>query len=315
MEDLNQDEELEDDDLFDFMNEGEVQNDDNEEDDAFREILARTQSNTDDFASLDKLELENAEDHLSVWSDFYYMLDSDEFNIFYKLLEKEEYGSGEVIVEKESDVQKLFFIDAGDVDLVTEEKADMIHLKQLRSGNMIGSSSFFGGKKWPFLLVAQENVACHVLDKSKCQADLDVADDVLQKLKSYCKDHDVISWLVEMLQIQTPQAYDVKIINMNKQLDSIENSEGNENVGSCFGVMRGGVCIELPVARTSKNRDINGLLVEALLCDMDEKCEKIFGVISGWQRSDQDEKMVKMLVKFYHPYRTDKYTCNKLTFL
>ncbi len=314
MEDLTQDEEL-DDELFDFMDEDDEQNDDSDVDDAFQEILAGTQDRVNKFAALNELELENAEDHLSVWSDFYYTLDSDEFNVFYRLLKKKEYEPGEVLVKEDSDDQKLFFIDSGSIDIISEKKADRVHLKQLQSGNMIGSSSFFGAKKWTFLLVAQEQVTCHVLDRSQCQEELEVADNVIKKLELYCKSHDVISWLVEMLQLEEPQAYTVKVLNMNKQLTTIENSEDEKNAGFCFGVMKGGLCIELPVQVTDKNEDLNGLLVEVLLCDMDEKCEKIYGVVSGWQRSEQDDKLVKMLVKYYYPYRTDKYTCNALTFL
>lgn len=285
------------------------------EDDAFLAIMAETQQASVGLTNLDDIELEEAEDHLTVWSDFYDSLDSDEFTTFYALLEKKEFLPADVMVERGAKDRKLFFIDTGDVDLLASEDSDKMRLKNLRGGNLVGSGSFFGNSSWPFFLIAQEKVSCHVLDRDRCQDFLDRFPKVFEKLKAYCKSHDVISWLLELLAEEESISEDVKIINMNKKLKTVVDSDGDTNCGSCFGVIKGGMCIEVPTSDPGQNRDLTGLLIEALLCDNDEKCDKSYGVIIGWQVNKSDQNRIRLLVKFYHPYRTEQYRCSTLTLL
>lgn len=286
-----------------------------EEDDAFLAIMAETQKGAAGLTTLDDIELEEAEDHLTVWSDFYDSLDSDEFTTFYALLEKKGYLPADVIMERGAADKKLFFIDAGDVDLLATDDSAKMRLKNLRGGNLVGSGVFFGSSPWPFFLIAQDKVSCHVLDCARCQGFLDRFPQVMEKLKNYCKSQDVISWLLKMLDEEEAVSSDVKIINMNKKLKSVADSEGDAKLGSCYGVIKGGMCIEVETTDSTQNRELTGLLIEALLCDKDEKCEKSYGVIIGWQVSDTDVNRVRLLVNFYHPYRTEQYRCSSLTLL
>lgn len=286
-----------------------------EEDDAFHLILAETQKNGSALLQ-DDLELEEAQGHISVWSDFYDRLDSDEFTTFYALLEKKEFQPQQTVVEMGANSRQLILVDEGDIIPVFSEESSRIHVKNIQGGNIIGSASFFGDRLWPFSLVCQDSVCCHILDRERCREFLERYPAVYEKIKSYCKSHDVLSWLLEMLDNEEPAAEPVIIYNMSQKLgaggDEVDDSPGE---GLCFGAITGGLCLELELDKTEQCQDLTAKLVEAVLCDSDEKCTKVFGVIIGWQQVKKDGKRVRVLIQFYRPYRAWEFSCRSLTFL
>ncbi|PID77715.1 MAG: hypothetical protein CSB24_00060 [Deltaproteobacteria bacterium] len=281
-----------------------------EKDDAFLEIMAETQNKS----SASVHALPEDKDHLSIWSDFYDAFSSDEFSAFYAALKKQEYNAGELLAAKGDEARKLFLIDSGNVILTTEKNEVNIHLRHLRSGNMIGSS-FFAGSPWPFFMTAQDKVACHVLDKEGLEQ-LENQPEIRKKLKDYCKFHDIISLLLDMLKKPRPHENQVRIVNTNSSLGFIKTSEKDNNTGQCLGGINGGMCIEIPAESKSKNKsryEICDTLVETFLCDKDGKYEKVFGVVSGWQQTEGGK--LKLLIKFYRPCQANQYLCDTLTLL
>lgn len=159
-------------------------------------------------------------------------------------------------------------------------------------------------------------VRCHVLDKNRCQEFLDRFPAVYEKLKSYCKSHDVLSWLLEMLDNKEPVEEKVIIYDMYRKLGaSLETTDDSPGDGLCYGAITGGVCIETEIENRDLCQELTAKLVEAVLCDADEKCTKVFGVITGWQTDDKEKNRVRILVQFYRPYRSRQFTCRSLTFL
>lgn len=285
-----------------------------EEDDAFQLILEETRKNGPPFPDHD-FEVEEAQAHLSVWSDFYDRLDSEEFTTFYSLLEKKEFQPQQELVVKGEKTRQLILVDDGVILPAFGEQNDRVNIKPLQGGNMIGSASFFGQRTWPFTLVCQDIVRCHILDHERCQEFLDHHPAVYEKLKSYCKSHDVLSWLLEMLENHEPAAEKVMIYHMGQKLGGKEqDADDQPGEGLCYGAITGGLCLEIEPDNEQQCRELTAKLVEAVLCDGDEKCTKVFGVIAGWQKVDRG-KAVRILVQFYRPYRAWEFTCRSLTFL
>lgn len=104
-----------------------------DEDDAFQVILAETRQNGTAMLQ-DDFELEEAQGHISVWSDFYDRLDSDEFTTFYALLQKKEFQPQQAVVAMGDNTRQLIFIDEGDLVPVFGEDDDRISVKNLQGG-------------------------------------------------------------------------------------------------------------------------------------------------------------------------------------
>ena len=113
-----------------------------EEDDAFHLILAETMKSGGALLQ-DDFELEEAQGHISVWSDFYDRLDSDEFNTFYSLLEKKEFQPQQTLVVMGAENPQLILLDEGYVVPVFGEENSRIAVKHLQGGNIIGSRNNF----------------------------------------------------------------------------------------------------------------------------------------------------------------------------
>lgn len=280
-----------------------------EDDDAFLAIMAETQTGLGAEPSF------GVDHHVSIWSDFYDSLDTKTFDEFYGLLESRQFAAGEILVYRDSLEQVLFFIDSGDVDIVASDDQEEMSLKSLQAGDLAGGGTFFNHSLWPFALVAQEKVQVHTLDIDKFENFLIQNPEASNAFQSYCESRDVITKLLDMLSVTDPLSGNVKISCLNKQLSSFDSASEEGIVGECYGANRGGVCIEIPVVPGGLKKELTGLLVELVLCDEDDTCEKSFGVVVGWKRIDGRGDRVKLLVKFYHPYRAELFNCLSLTIL
>ncbi len=280
-----------------------------EEDDAFLAIMAETQSAFGEEQSF------GVDHHVSIWSDLYDSLDTKTFDAFFGLLESRQFVAGEVLVYRDSLEQVIFFIDSGDVDVVASDDAEEMSLKNLQSGDLAGAGSFFNHSLWPFALVAQEKVLAHTLDIDKFENFLIQNPEAANAFQRFCESRDVVTKLLDMLSVTEPLSSNVKISSMNKQLRCFDSASEEVVIGECYGAHRGGVCLEIPIVPGSLKKELAGLLVELVLCDEDDSCEKSFGVVVGWKRIVGSDERVKLLVKFYHQNRTELFNCLSLTFL
>lgn len=280
-----------------------------EADDAFLAIMAETQSTLGGEQSF------GADHHVSIWSDFYDSLDTKIFDEFYGLLESRQFVAGEVLVYRDSLEQVILFVDSGEVEIVVSDDEEGMSLKNLQAGDLAGAGSFFNHSLWPFALVALEKVQAHTLDIDKFENFLIKNPEAANAFQSFCESRDVVTKLLDMLNVAEPLSSNVKISSMNKQLSCFDSTSEEVINGECYGAHRGGVCVEIPVVPGSLKKELTGLLVELVLCDEDDTCEKSFGVVVGWKMSDGCDDRVKVLIKFYHLYRTEQFNCLSLTIL
>lgn len=278
-------------------------------DDAFLAIMAETQSELGVEQSF------GVDHHVSIWSDFYDSLDTKIFDEFYSLLESRQFVAGEVLVYRDSLEQVIIFIDSGEVDIVASDDEEEMSLKNLRAGDLCGAGSFFNHSLWPFALVAQEKVQAHILNIDKFEDFLIKNPEAANAFHGYCESRDVVTKLLNMLSVAEPLSSNVMIASINKQLSCFDSTPEEAVTGKCYGAHRGGVCLEVPVVPGSLKKELTGLLVELVLCDEDDSCEKSFGVVVGWKMTGGSDVHVRILVKFYHPYRTEHFNCVSLTIL
>jgi UDP-3-O-acyl-N-acetylglucosamine deacetylase len=77
-------------------------------------------------------------------------------------------------------------------------------------------------------------------------------------------------------------------------------------------IARGGYCFTLPYVHEENAETILGRQVSSEIALKDGSARKCFGVIAGAGTHEQDDQVLFVYVKFYHPLEKADYFCNSL---
>lgn len=257
------------------------------------------------------------EQHLRIWSKLYDQMSSDEADTFYSLLKPMTYKANEEIVERGDKVTTMFFIDSGFAGLSCNGEQGEILLTSLQTGDLIGSEGFIQDLKWTISLLAQTDLKVRTLEQDSFRKLIEQFPDFSRKLQYYCNHYDVLPYLINLTEDNDvePVGTDIIVEGMSLFLDTSGSVIEDAVAGSLQYIARGGYCFTLPFAHPKNAKTILGRQVSSDVTLNDGSEKKCFGVIAGAGSHSQDEQVLFVYVKFYHPLSKADYNCSMLSIM
>jgi CRP-like cAMP-binding protein len=255
--------------------------------------------------------------HLIIWSKLYEQMSSDEADKFFTLLKPMNYQANEEIVVRGDSVTNMFFIDNGFAGLSYNGDQGEILLTSLQTGELIGSEGFIQDLKWTISLSTQTDLQVRILEQDSFRKLTKLFPDFSQKLQYYCNHYDVIPYLINLTEdnAKEPVGEDITVDGMSLFHDSSGSVIEDAVVGSLQYIARGGYCFTLPFVHPDNAQTILGRQVSSEVTLNDGSEKKCFGVIAGAGSHSQDDQVIFVYVKFYHPLNKADYRCSKLSIM
>ncbi len=125
-------------------------------------------------------------DHITIWSEFYDLLTTQEFNTFYSALKHAKYPVESVVVKQGDPQWSLFFINKGRVKLFYLDKENETLVKTLKGGEILGGESFFNHSAWTLNATTMGNVEISILSRENVEEWSDVYPALEEKIREYC---------------------------------------------------------------------------------------------------------------------------------
>ena len=257
------------------------------------------------------------EQHLIIWSKLYEQMSSDEADKFFTLLKPMTYQANQEIVVRGDSVTNMFFIDNGLAGLSYNGDQGEILLTSLQTGELIGSEGFIQDLKWTISLSAQTDLQVRILKQDSFRKLTKQFPDFSQNLQYYCNHYDVIPYLINLTEdnAKEPVGKDITVEGMSLFHDSSGSVIEDAVVGSLQYIARGGYCFTLPFVHPDNAETILGRQVSSEVTLNDGSEKKCFGVIAGAGSHSQDDQVIFVYVKFYHPMSKADYKCSMLSIM
>jgi len=252
--------------------------------------------------------------HLVVWSKLYEQMSTDEVNDFFALLKPVAFNANDEIVNRGDDVTDLYFIDSGFAGISYVSDQGEILLTSLQTGELIGTEGFARGLKWSLALRAQTDLQVRILDRSAFESIADKYPELSEKLRYYCNHYDVIPYLINLTEdtAEKPISNDISVDTNDLILDASGTLVEETCTGTLMYIARGGYCFTLPYIHEDNAETILGRQVSSEIALKDGSERRCFGVIAGAGIHEQDNQVLYVYVKFYHPLEKADYNCKSL---
>ncbi len=257
------------------------------------------------------------EQHFMIWSKLYEQMSSDEAGKFFTLLKPFSYKANDEIVRRGDTVASMFFIDNGFAGLSYNEEEGEILLTSLQTGDLIGSEGFIQDLKWTVSLSAQTDLQVRILEQDSFRELTEKFPEMSEKLRYYCNHYDVIPYLINLAEndAMKPLGEDIKVDGMSLFHDSSGAVIEGGVVGSLQYIARGGYCFTVPLVHPDNAEKILGRQVSSEV-ELNDGSEKTcFGVIAGAGSHSQDDQVISVYVKFYHPLNKADYNCSSVNIM
>lgn len=275
--------------------------------------------NGDSFMQADEdINAQTSQDqHFIIWNKLYEQMSSDEADKFFALLKPFSYKANDEIVRRGDHFANMFFIDNGFAGLSYNEEEGEILLTSLKTGDLIGSEGFIQDLKWTVSLSAQTDLQVRILEQDSFRELTEQFPQLSDKLRYYCNHYDVIPYLINLMEndAMKPLGEDIKVDGTSLFHDSSGAVIEDDVVGSLQYIARGGYCFTVPLVNPDNADKILGRQVSSEV-ELNDRSEKTcFGVIAGAGSHSQDDHVISVYVKFYHPLNKADYNCSALNIM
>jgi len=239
--------------------------------------------------------------HISVWSELYDKMSTEEFNALYYAMRHESYSSDEAIVRAGENDSSLYFVNSGAVTLSCQCGDQESFLKRLQPGEVIGVGPFFSVSLWTVSMTAQTPSQIHVLSRNKFLKLRKNHPKIEKKLEEFCTVYDTVPELLKMSGSDRRESarYSIAIRVKNILLDPYGNAGKRSFKGELIDISRGGLCFSIKISSKKNARLLLGRQIVTEITLGDGNILKCFGVIVGVKFNEIETHSFNVHVKFH----------------
>ena len=238
--------------------------------------------------------------HLSLWSDLYDFLDTEEFSALYHCQHSREYQAEEVIVQQGAANPTLYFINAGVVALTCKQGQKDIFLKRLKAGEIIGVGPFFDVSLWTVTLTAMTTVKLQILERQDFQKLLIYHPGLELSLADFCRRSDTVAELLKIAGESRRQdiRHPAQGIIVNNLLDVHGNPSPQKFKAQLADISPGGLSFVIRISKKENARLLLGRQVVSFIPTGSHKLRESRGQIVGVSLQDYVDKDYRVHVRF-----------------
>ncbi len=127
-----------------------------------------------------------SDDYLLVWKELVNTLSPGEFASLYHAMTQKDYADGETVVNQGEFHTTLFFVNSGHVQLRAVSQGREVPLKVFRSGEILGSDTFFDVSVWTVNAVSK-GASLSLLTWERLHSQKENCPGLYAKLRDFCK--------------------------------------------------------------------------------------------------------------------------------
>ena len=277
-------------------------------DGSFVETLEKDNGDTDNGVS--RITPTSQDQHLTLWSNLYDSMSSDEANAFFTSLKTLTFKAGEKIVARGERDSRLFFIDGGFGSLSYHDTETSILLSSIHAGDLIGSEGLLDNLEWTLTLSAQTDLTVRVLEKEDYVAMGEKYPELAENIEVYCRHQDVLPHLIRNMDSDEDGPQNKRI---TVEAELFESEEEIGGIVQCNG--QGGYSIVLTAVDSGAGESMLGRQVATDIAWDDGSEEKCFGVIAAAEDRPRELMGTPVYIKFYNPLKSDNYSCTAVTIM
>jgi len=135
--------------------------------------------------------------HMDVWSELYRTLTTEETNSLYYAMKEQAYDPDQMILKQGDRDTRLYFIDSGQLKVISSQEGMEILVDTLGPGNIVGLDTFFADTVCTTSLVTFTDVKMHVVDKNVLPEWQEACPSLEPKLHHYCLKFETVDHLLK----------------------------------------------------------------------------------------------------------------------
>jgi hypothetical protein len=200
------------------------------------------------------------QNHLDVWSDLYGGLTMEETNALYYAMKEQAYDPDQIILKQGDRDTRLYFIDSGQVKVISSQEGMEILVGTLGPGSIAGVDTFFANTVCTTSLVTLTDVKLHVVDKDVLPEWEKLCPSLEPKLHHHCLKLETVDNLLKKKGVNRRNHRRVSISGQGvfQVLDIAGDPVGKAFKGRLSDISVGGLSFFLKISKKDTGRLLLG---------------------------------------------------------
>lgn len=198
--------------------------------------------------------------HLDVWSELYGTLTTEETNTLYYAMKGQAYGSDQIIIRQGDHDTRLYFIDSGQLKIISSQEGLEILVDTIGPGSIVGVDTFFSNTVCTTSLVTLSDVKLQVVDKDVLPEWDRTCPSLEPKLHHYCLKFETVDHLLKKrgLNRRTYQRVSISGEGIFQVLNIAGDPVGKAFRGRLSDISVGGLSFFLRISKKETGRLLLG---------------------------------------------------------
>jgi CRP-like cAMP-binding protein len=247
------------------------------------------------------------EAHLFLWSLLYEPFSIEERNALFYCLTQAVVEPGKLLLVQGKPNHRLFFIEAGRVEVFFRKLGENVRIAELKSGDILGEDTFFESSHCTFSAATTVPVQLRYVSRMEARELAEKHPGLDEKLAQYCRAHDKCRPAVRKrgLERRTYPRYSVEGVGIAYILDKDGNRTSAHFKGRLIDISRTGLSLFM---KASRQDVVHSLLSRNLAISLSFDGGKtasfqIFGTVVKLTYHMYND--YKVFVRFHQPVEAD----------
>lgn len=200
------------------------------------------------------------QNHLHVWPELYGALTTEETNTLYYAMKEQSYDPDQIIVKQGDRDTRLYFIDSGQLKVISSQEGMEILVNTLGPGSIVGVDTFFADTVCTTSVATLSDVKLRVVDKVVLSEWEKVCPSLEPKLHHYCLKFETVDHLLKKKGLNRRSHKRISISGQGifQILDVAGDPVGKAFKGRLSDISVGGLSFFLKISKKETSRLLLG---------------------------------------------------------